>query len=78
MLKFELIEENESKALYKYFPEGGSESGIVAIDKKSGECSIENLSSNDRHQRYAIKMFKRLREYFDSNSFDKSGMIAWS
>ncbi len=78
MLKFELIEENESKTLYKYFPEGGSESGVVSVDKESGKCSIENLSSNDRHQRYAIKMFKRLREYFDSNSFDKSGIIAWS
>lgn len=78
MLKYELIEENESKALYKYFPEGGSESGVVVIDKKSGECSIENLSSNDRYQRYAIKMFKRLRELLASKSFEKTGIIAWS
>ena len=78
MLKYELIEEDESKALYKYFPEGGKESGIVAIDKKSGECSIENLSSNDRHQRYALKMFKRLKEALESKKFEKAGIVAWS
>lgn len=77
MLKYKLIEENNSRVLYKYFPENGSESGLVTIDKETGKCDVEKLAPNDEHRIYALKMFKKLREFLDAKSFDESGSVAW-
>lgn len=77
MLKFVLIEERENKVFYEYYPEGGSESGIVSFNKKTGNGGIETLANNDKHQRYALKALKRIREMASKNSFEKEGMVAW-
>ena len=77
MLKFILAEEKENSVLYKYYPEGGSEFGVVIFDKRSGNGSIEILAGNDRHRKYALKTLKRIREMAGNGLFEKSGMIAW-
>lgn len=77
MLKFVLVEEKENKVLYEYSPEGGSESGIVSFNKKTGNSGIETLADNDKHQRYAMKVLKRIREMAKSGTFEKEGMVAW-
>ena len=77
MLKFALIEERENKVFYEYYPEGGSESGIVSFNKQTGDGSIETVADNDKHQRYAMKALKRIREMASNKSFEKEGMIAW-
>ena len=78
MLKFTMVENNQGKILYKYFPEGGSDFGIVSFSEKTGDASIENLSKNDRHGRYAMKLFKRIRETTSKNGvLETEGTIAW-
>ena len=77
MLKFNLIEETSKKVVYEYYPEGDKDVGVVSYDKELKTNSIVTLSPKDRHQRYAQKLFARLREFSNSNSFEKEGMIAW-
>jgi hypothetical protein len=72
-----MVENKEGKVLYKYFPEGGADYGIVAFSEKTGDASIETLAKNDRHQRYALKLFKRIREMASNGSFEKEGIVAW-
>ena len=77
MLKFVLIEENESRVLYEYYPEGCLEAGSVSFDKKTGNGTIERLADNDNHQRYAMKALKRIRRMADSQVFEQTGVVAW-
>lgn len=77
MLKFKLIEETKEVVTYKYFPEGGTDSGVVSYDKKTKEFSIVTLSVVDKHQRYAQKMFAKIREYANNNTFRSDGVISW-
>lgn len=77
MLKFILIEETPQKVVYEYFPEGGTEAGVVSFDKESKVNSIIVLSTQDKHQRYAQKLFSRIREASNKNTFPKEGSIAW-
>ncbi len=77
MLKFILEKETEKEVVYRYYPEGNEDSGLVSYDKEKKECSIVTLSVQDRHQRYACKMFARIRAYATNGSFEKEGMVAW-
>ena len=77
MLKYNLIRDDENNLIYEYFPEGKENSGFVSYSKKTGECKIEELSENDRHQIYALKMLKKLREFASNQMFKTDGMVAW-
>lgn len=77
MLKFKLIRETEKELIYEYFPEGGSASGYAAYNKETGECNIIEQAENDKHNRYALKMLKRLREFASNKAFRTEGIVAW-
>lgn len=77
MLKFTMVENKEGKVLYEYFPEGGAEFGVVSFNEKTGDVGIETLAKNDKHERYALKLFKRIREMASNGNFEKEGTIAW-
>lgn len=77
MLKFNMVDSNDGKVLYEYFPEGGADSGIVSFSEKNGDISIESLAKNDRHERYALKMFKKIRDMASKGTFEKEGTVAW-
>lgn len=77
MLKYNLVRDDESKLIYEYFPEGKEPSGFVSYSKITGECKIEELSDNDRHQRYALKMLKKIREFANNQMFKTEGVVAW-
>lgn len=77
MLKFSMTEENKNRVAYEYYPEGGSAVGVVSFDKQKGTGSIETLADNDKHQRYALKMLKRIREMASNKAFEKEGMVVW-
>ncbi len=77
MLKYTLVENKEGNVRYRYFPEGGADYGTVSFNAKTGNVSIEALAKNDRHQRYVLKMFKRIREMANNGSFEKEGLVAW-
>ena len=77
MLKFILLEETPKKVVYEYYPENGTDVGIVSFDKKAKVNSIVVLAANDKHKRYALKLFSRIIEFSDNNFFQKEGIIAW-
>jgi hypothetical protein len=77
MLKFILEKETDKEVVYRYYPEGTEDGGLVSYDKEKKECSIVTLSAQDRHQRYACKMFARIRAYATDGFFEKEGTIAW-
>ena len=77
MLKFTLVENKQGKVLYKYFPEGGADYGIISFSEKIGDSSIETLAKNDKHGRYAMKLFKRIREMASKGTFEEEGTVAW-
>ena len=77
MLKFKLKEETEETVVYEYYPEGKTSRGLVSYNKKTNECSIVTLSTEDRHKRYALKMFSKIKEYANNNKFKTEGVIAW-
>jgi hypothetical protein len=72
-----MVENKDGKVSFRYFPEGGSDYGVVSFNEKTGGGSVETLAKNDRHQRYALKMFKRIREMASKGSFAKEGIVAW-
>jgi hypothetical protein len=72
-----MVENKDGKVSFRYFPEGGSDYGVVSFNEKTGDGSVETLAKNDRHQRYALKMFKRIREMASKGSFAKEGIVAW-
>lgn len=78
MLTFLIDSETTNEIIYRYFPEGEAKSGLVVINKMSGECDIKELSDNDKHQRYALKLLARLRRCISCSSFEREGVIAWS
>ena len=78
MVKFELISDNKEMVIYKYYPEGKKQyPGEVGYNKITNECSVIVLSQKDLNKMYALKVFKRMREYAAGNEFKQSGMVAW-
>lgn len=77
MLKFKKLKETEKMVTYEYYPEGGTDSGVVSVEKTSGECNVDVLATNDKHRRYALKLFSRLRTFSKDGIFEKEGKIAW-
>lgn len=75
MLKYALIESKDGKVRYQYHPEGSSTFGIVSFS--DGKYSIEILAENDKHERYVLKMLKKLREMVKNKVFVSDGSIAW-
>lgn len=77
MLKFVLEQETEKAVVYRYYPEGNEDSGVISYDKEQKDFNIIALSSQDRHMRYAYKMLARIRNYADNGFFEQAGTIAW-
>lgn len=75
MLKYVLLEESGKNVKYEYFPEGGSDFGIISF--YDGKFSIDSLAKNDWHELYAMKLFKKIREMASNGVFEKEGIVAW-
>ncbi|MBQ7704572.1 MAG: hypothetical protein IJT73_03965 [Selenomonadaceae bacterium] len=77
MEKLELLEVNEDKAVYKYFPETETEKfGIVSVNRKTGERKIEKLFE-EYGNRYAFHACNELERYISKGNFPVNGGVAW-
>lgn len=77
MEKLELLEVNESKVVYKYFPETETENfGVVSVNRKTGERKIEKLFEK-YGKTYAIHACNRLEDYIEDGKFPVIGGVAW-
>lgn len=78
MLAYKLIYETGSTAEYEYYPEGDKKAkGLVSVSKKDGNISIVDLSPTDEARIYAVKLFKRLRQFYTNNKFEPEGTVSW-
>lgn len=77
MEKLELLEVNEDKAVYKYFPESETEKfGVVSVNRKTGERRIEKLLENYVTE-YAFHACHEIERYISRGSFPVHGGVAW-
>lgn len=77
MEKLELLEVNEHKVIYKYYPEQETENfGVVSVNRKTGERKIEKLFDN-YGKTYAFHACRELERYINNGNFPVKGGVAW-
>ncbi|MBE6928204.1 MAG: hypothetical protein E7467_06950 [Ruminococcaceae bacterium] len=76
-MKYQLHKEDGNLILYCYYPQGHGETGIVSVNKKTGETAVVSPSADDFGNRFAFKLCKRLKEFFEAKSYKENGIIAW-
>ena len=77
MLKYVLERETDDEMVYRYFPEGKTDSGLVSYNKKTGELSVIELAPGEKFRTYALKMFYKIRTIIANGEFRQSGIVAW-
>lgn len=78
VLEFKLVGENASAVEYEYYPEGDKKAkGLVSFSKKDGRPVIIELSPSDDMKMYAGMLFKRLRQFHETNAYKAQGKVIW-
>ena len=78
VLAYKLVKETKTALEYEYYPEGNQkDGGTVAVSKEDGNISILKLSPSDEAKIYAMKLFKRIRQFQSIDEYDKQGTISW-
>lgn len=77
MLSYKLHKIENGLNYYKYYPQGSENAGTVTINTKTGETAIIKPSEDDFGNRFAFKLVKRLKEFFEEKAFKEEGIIAW-
>lgn len=77
MLTYKFYKMDGDIAFYHYFPQGNGDAGVVSINKKTGATAIVRPSDDDFENKFAFKLIKRLKEFFESRDYKQEGIIAW-
>lgn len=77
MLTYKLYKTDGDIVFYHYFPEKTGEAGVISINKDTGETTIVKQSGDDFGNRYAFKLIKRLKDFFEDKTYKQDGIIAW-
>ena len=77
MLIYKLHKTEGDLLFFNYYPEGNGAEGTVSINKNTGETAIIKPSEDDFGNRFAFKLVKRLKEFFEANDYKEEGIIAW-
>lgn len=77
MLKYELIENNETSVSYRYYPEGLQEYGMVTVRKADKAITQQKIASNDDFKWCFYKLVKRIGEFINDGKYKENGIIAW-
>ena len=76
MVRIEKLDLTNSTARYKYYPENYDKSGIVALNRNTGERILEEaLAGYD--STYAAHALRRIEEYQRNGKFPEKDIIAW-
>ena len=76
MVRIEKLELTNQIARYKYFPEKSQKSGIVALNRNTGERIFEK-SIAGYGTTYAAHALRRVEEYQKNGEFLESDVVAW-
>lgn len=78
MVTLKLIELNEDRVIYEYYPEGDKQyPGKISLDLKTKERIYLQESSKDFGKRYSYYAFMKIEEYSSNGNFEKEGLVAW-
>ena len=76
MERLELLEVNENKVVYRYYPEQEADFGVVSVNRKTGERKIEKLCDS-YGKTYAFHACRELERYITEGNFPVNGGVAW-
>lgn len=76
MVRIEKLEVTEHMARYRYFPEKSKKSGIVALNRDTGEWSVENRLGK-YSSAYISHALCRIEEFQRNGRFLEKDVIAW-
>ena len=63
MVKFRLITNSHTEAVYHYYPEGDTEGyGIIILDKSNGSVRVEKMADNDSVQHITVDEQIKMRD----------------
>ena len=77
MLHYKQHKDDGELIFYHYYPNGGERVGTVSISRKSGVTEVVSPSADDFGNRFAFKLCKRLKEFFEDGVYKNDGIIAW-
>jgi len=72
MLRFEILNKNENKTVYRYYPNDGKDYGEVTVNG-NGDVIDKVIAVNDPYERH----FLHLMDVIKNNSALNGGIIAW-
>lgn len=76
MVRIEKLDLTNSTARYKYYPEKYDESGIVALNRNTGERILEEALAGYGNT-YAAHALRRIEEYQKIGKFPEKDIIVW-
>lgn len=78
MLAYKVVKETEHSLEYEYYPEGNKEEkGTVSVSKEDGTIEVVKLSPSDEARIYAMKLFKKIRQFQAVDEYERQGTISW-
>ena len=77
MVKVELLELNDTCAIYKYFPEyETSLHGIISVDRQTLKRTIIKLAQGYTNE-YAFQACREIERFINTNNFKETSVVAW-
>ena len=76
MVRIEKMEVTDKVAKYMYFPENSEKSGIVTLNRNTGEWAVEKRLE-EYGTSYISHALHRLEEFQKNGNFRKKDVIAW-
>lgn len=76
MVKIEKVEVTDQMARYRYFPEKSEVSGIVTLNRDTGEWSAEKRL-DEYGSSYISHALRRIEEYQKDGMFPEKDVIVW-
>lgn len=77
MLTLQLIEKNDSKIIYDFFPEDRDQHGSIEVDPNNGSVSVIKNAENDELGNYARHAISKVIELYESGDYPSSATVAW-
>lgn len=72
-----MVDNDDNKVSYVYFPEGREPSGKITINKKDGTIVEQIIAKSDEFKRYFFHMIEKIEEFIENKRFEEEGTIMW-
>lgn len=76
MVTIERVEVTDEMARYQFFPENSEKSGIVVLNRSTGERVLEK-EVDGYGNNYAAHAIRRIEEYQQNGNFLEKDVVVW-